>query len=146
MTTPNPSTNSANPPTVAIALVGHCTPDSYVLNNILRQVEPGLQGQRINSDAALAQAITQFDLFLVNRALDGEFSSETGIELIESLAKQSPHAVFLLISNFPEAQQAAVAAGALPGFGKSELGSSSTRQRLTAALAAAKSAHSTHKH
>jgi hypothetical protein len=32
----------------------------------------------------------------------------------------------MLVSNFPEAQAAALAAGALPGFGKKALGSATT--------------------
>ncbi len=41
----------------------------------------------------------------------------------------------MLISNFQDAQQEAVAAGAFPGFGKSQLYDDSTSERLRDALA-----------
>jgi hypothetical protein len=40
----------------------------------------------------------------------------------------------MLVSNYPEWQQAAIAAGALPGFGKAELNRAETREKLSAVL------------
>ena len=40
----------------------------------------------------------------------------------------------MLVSNYPEWQQAAIAAGALPGFGKAELNRAETREKLAAVL------------
>jgi hypothetical protein len=40
----------------------------------------------------------------------------------------------MMISNYPEAQQAAESAGALPGFGKREIGSAKVKERISAAL------------
>ena len=40
----------------------------------------------------------------------------------------------MLVSNYPEAQQQAVASGALPGFGKNALGRPETMTALRAAL------------
>jgi hypothetical protein len=40
----------------------------------------------------------------------------------------------MLVSNFPEAQKAALEAGAAPGFGKSSAGSAETAEKLRTAL------------
>jgi hypothetical protein len=45
-----------------------------------------------------------------------------GVEMIRTLRQTRPNLKMILVSNYPEAQQAAEAAGALPGFGKKELG------------------------
>ena len=40
----------------------------------------------------------------------------------------------MLVSNYADAQQAAVAAGAIEGFGKAELGADETEEKLRAVL------------
>jgi CheY-like chemotaxis protein len=70
------------------------------------------------------------DLILFNRELDYGFDSTVGVEVIGSLRSNHPTVPMMLVSNYAEAQQAAVAAGALPGFGKREIGSN----RVTALL------------
>ncbi|MGB0767835.1 MAG: hypothetical protein ACPGYV_09000, partial [Phycisphaeraceae bacterium] len=50
-------------------------------------------------------------------------------------ADDASAARMMLISDYPEAQQAAVEAGALPGFGKSHIADAKTRQRITDAIA-----------
>jgi len=66
--------------------------------------------------------------------LDGSFVAEGGIELIEQLAKYDATPKLMLISNFEESQQQAVAVGALQGFGKSELGRDATEDKLRKAI------------
>ena len=59
-----------------------------------------------------------FDLLLVNRILDADHTS--GLEVIKRL-KDTPASAstpVMLVSNLPDAQNQATAAGALPGFGK----------------------------
>lgn len=71
-----------------------------------------------------------FDLVLVNRILDRDGSE--GLAIIEKI-KADPRLAatpVMLITNFAEHQQAALAAGAEPGFGKSTLSSQETIQRL----------------
>jgi two-component system chemotaxis response regulator CheY len=55
-----------------------------------------------------------------------------GVELIERMKADPQLAAIpvMLLSDYPDAQQEAVAAGADPGFGKSDLASDSTRQKL----------------
>ena len=83
-----------------------------------------------------------FDLVLVNRKLDIDDSD--GLEIIERI-KADPQLAgtpCMLITNYAEHQQAAVAAGALAGFGKKELHAAATRQKLAQVLTPATSAAS----
>jgi hypothetical protein len=120
---------------VSVLLVGHCGPDSYALRSAVGRVVPGAQVEFVNDQRALDKKLAAADLVLVNRVLDGPFAARGGVELIALLAPVS-RARFLLISNYPEAQAAAVEAGALPGFGKAEMNSPAAQERLLGALAA----------
>lgn len=71
-----------------------------------------------------------FDLVLINRKLDADHSD--GLAIVEAI-KANPALAktpVMLVSNFSEAQTAAIAAGAEPGFGKAELSSAATREKL----------------
>lgn len=87
------------------------------------------------SDTLKALHDSQFDLVLINRKLDQDYTD--GIEilkLIKSDEKISSIPV-MLITNYPDHQDAAVALGALRGFGKLELDKPETFERLSAVLA-----------
>jgi two-component system chemotaxis response regulator CheY len=77
------------------------------------------------------------DLVLVNRVADADGSE--GIELIRAMQSDPKLASvpIILVSNLPDAQDEAVAAGAVPGFGKSDLSGSTARERIEAALGTA---------
>ena len=49
-------------------------------------------------------------------------------------SSHSPSLKMMLVSNYPEAQQEAIVAGALPGFGKREIGSRRVVDLLRTAL------------
>jgi hypothetical protein len=83
----------------------------------------------------LEAELSRASVLLVNRVLDGDFGTSSGIELIARLAKAENRPAMLLISNYPEAQQQAIAAGALPGFGKAELYNPRTAELLREAAA-----------
>jgi hypothetical protein len=122
-----------------IALVGHCGPDMSYLMLLVKSAAPGATIERINTGSSL-QTFTKLagGLLLVNRVLDGDFSDDDGIGLIErTLSAGGVRA--MLISNYEDAQAAAVRAGALPGFGKRDIGSAKARQALAAAIEAADS-------
>ncbi len=79
-------------------------------------------------------AAETYDLVLVNRIVDADGAE--GLEFIHRLQERSESAPpVMLVSNLPDAQQAAVAAGAVPGFGKSELTAPATFERLQPYLA-----------
>jgi two-component system chemotaxis response regulator CheY len=71
-----------------------------------------------------------FDLVLVNRVTDADGSR--GLDLVRDL-NGGPTPV-MLVSNYPEAQEQAVSLGALPGFGKSDLGLPAVHERLKRVL------------
>jgi two-component system chemotaxis response regulator CheY len=105
-----------------ILSVGQCSADHWVIE---RTLEQSVQADVVPADTAtealelLRQA--PFDLVFVNRVLDSDGSA--GIDLIKRIKgdeklRQLP---VMLISNYDDAQQDAIEAGALPGFGKAGL-------------------------
>jgi len=86
------------------------------------------------ADAFSKLKASPFDLVLVNRKLDVDYSD--GLEVIRQL-KANPETAALpvmLITNYPEHQDAATAIGAIRGFGKLEFEKPETRQRLSEVL------------
>lgn len=123
-------------PITRIALVGHCGFDSGSLSRFASEVAPDAEIVRINDQASLDEATEPETLLLINRVLDGRFTiGGSGIELIREIAAQAESVPTMLVSNFAESQKEAEAAGALPGFGKSQVGDPATRQRIADALA-----------
>ncbi len=117
-----------------IVLVGHCAADSSLLKSALSRVVPNAQFLRVNNDAGLASNRREAALWLVNRALDGDFRARDGIEMIADTLKTPGGPTCLLVSNHADAQRDAVAAGAQQGFGKSALYADSTVAALRNAL------------
>jgi hypothetical protein len=119
-----------------VALVGHCGADSSYLRLAVACAEPGVQIVMADDDAELKNVLDQgADLILFNRQLDYGFEETEGSAVIGKLSRYYPKTRMMLVSNYPDAQAAAVAAGALPGFGKRELGSPRVTQLLKDALA-----------
>lgn len=112
------------------AAVGHCVPDAAMLRGAVRRVHPNASFVEVADDAGLGALRGTGAVRLVNRALDGDFSAEDGLELIRRELEADPSGLFLLVSNFPEAQAAAVALGARRGFGKSQLHAPETTEAL----------------
>jgi CheY-like chemotaxis protein len=111
--------------------VGQCGPDhssirSYFTRNF------GCEVVQVDDAAgALAELKGgQFDLVLVNRKLDCDYSD--GIEVIRAIkADQETASVpVMLVTNYPEHQEAAIAVGAVRGFGKLEFQKPETRARV----------------
>lgn len=123
-------------PIERVALVGHCGFDSGSLSRFAKAFAPGAKVLRVNNQKDLDKVAGPATLLLVNRVLDGRFDvGGSGIELIKTVAGQADASPTMLVSNYEDAQQEAVAAGALPGFGKSHVGDSATKQRIVEALA-----------
>ena len=78
----------------------------------------------------------RYDLVLINRVLDLDGSS--GLDLLRTLKEAADESLaataIILVSDYPEAQQAAQELGAAPGFGKASLYSPATFARLKALL------------
>ena len=118
-----------------VVLVGHCGPDTSYLR---MAVTSALRGATVLAaddaqelSALLADGV---DLLLFNRELGWGFDENEGVDVIRSLRARHPNVKMMLVSNFPEAQAAALSAGALPGFGKREIGTPRVTQLLREAM------------
>jgi CheY-like chemotaxis protein len=115
--------------------VGQCGPDHSTIRAYLTRNFDCEVVQAHNADDALAQLNSgRFDLILVNRKLDADYSD--GIDVIRQL-KSNPATAgvpVMLVTNYPEHQDAAMAAGAIRGFGKLEYDKPETRDKLAALL------------
>jgi len=130
--TPKP-TPEKNPDTAPrLALVGHCTPDAFALTSAIKGALPKAQIDRLDSHEGVAQAADEYDLLLVNRVLDGDFPDTSGIALIGALSAAGART--MLISNYPESIEQSVRAGAVPGFGKTDMRSDKAAEALRGAL------------
>ena len=118
-----------------VALVGHCGPDSSFLRIAVSRAERDIQVVSVDDDSDLKRLLNEgVDLLLLNRQLDYGFDEDEGVALIRRLRAAYPHVKTMLVSNYPEAQAAAVAEGALPGFGKREIGTPRVGELLREAL------------
>jgi len=115
-----------------LALVGHCTPDSFALTSAIKGAIPGASIDRLDAHDRVAEDAGSYDLLLVNRVLDGDFPDTSGIALIGALSASGVRT--MLISNYPESIDESVRAGAAPGFGKSEMRSDRAARALREAL------------
>jgi two-component system, chemotaxis family, chemotaxis protein CheY len=120
-----------------ILLVGHCGPDNSYLRMVLKRAIDGVEIKAADDSAEFSKALQteQFDLVLFNRELGYGFDPAQGVEAIRVLKVGQPNLRTMLISNYPDAQKEAVAAGALPGFGKREMTSPRVAELLRNAVA-----------
>ncbi|MGD9722040.1 MAG: response regulator [Pirellulales bacterium] len=115
--------------------IGQCGMDHAAIR---RLIEDGFDAEVAQAqdaaDAVRQLRETPFDLVLVNRVLDADGSD--GLSIIEQIKSDAKLAAIpvMLVTNFPEYQERAVAAGAEPGFGKAGLYSGETADRLAAYL------------
>jgi len=111
--------------------VGQCSPDrAGIKSAITRRFDADIDHVMFVDDALEAMRLARYDLVLVNRRIFDDDSD--GLELIRR-SKADPALApvpIMMVSNYPEAQQAAIAAGAEPGFGKSQLHEPVTHERL----------------
>lgn len=120
-----------------IGLVGHCGPDASYLMLAAKKAVPAAEVVRIDDDTALDAFLAGGGegLLLVNRVLDGEFGGDSGIELIRRLRQSHATVALMLVSNFDSAQEEAIQAGAMRGFGKREIGGAKVNELIKNAFA-----------
>lgn len=119
-----------------VALIGHCGPDSSFLRLAVQKAGRDVKVVAADTAEELQKVIDDgVSLLLFNRVLDFGFEEEEGVEVIRRLRAQHPELKMMLVSNYPESQTQAVEAGALPGFGKREIGSARVTELLREALA-----------
>ena len=118
-----------------IALVGHCGPDSSYLRMVVNKAAPGARILMADDQSELNDVLGQdVDLVLFNRELGYGFQDKLGVDAIKRLRALKPDLRMMLVSNYADAQAQAVANGALPGFGKREIGSARVLELLRAAI------------
>jgi two-component system, chemotaxis family, chemotaxis protein CheY len=111
--------------------VGQCGFDHASISRLIeRHFAAKVLGADSVEDALAIMRQGPCDLVLVNRQLDRDGSD--GLEIVRQLKADAQLAgtPVMLVSNYPEAQASAIAAGAEPGFGKRDLASDQTRERL----------------
>jgi two-component SAPR family response regulator len=118
-----------------VGLVGHCRPDSSHLTMAVTAAVPDAKVIRVTDDHGVDQLLKDgVDLLLVNRKMEHGYAEEIGTDYIRRLREKNPNVKMMLISNFPDAIEESVGLGALAGFGKNELLTPATKQKLQDAL------------
>lgn len=115
--------------------VGQCGPDHATIRSYLTRHFDCEIVQAHGADDTLSRLKSgEFHLVLVNRKLDADYSD--GIEIIRKIKADADiaHVPVMLVTNYSEHQEAAVAVGAIHGFGKLEYERSETRAKLAAVL------------
>jgi two-component system chemotaxis response regulator CheY len=115
--------------------VGQCGPDHATIRRYLTDhFECEIVQTHGLSDTLAELRTSHFDLVLINRKLDADYSD--GIEILREIkAAEVAHVPVMIITNYADHQEAAVAAGAQRGFGKLEFHDPATREKLAAVLA-----------
>lgn len=114
--------------------IGQCNPDHSRITALCeKHFEAAIETADSHAEATQMAVSKTYDLILVNRVLDATGSG--GLDIIKELvADEKFTAPLMLVSNYPESQAEAVAAGAVQGFGKAELDKPSTLEMLGAYL------------
>ncbi|MCH2125174.1 MAG: response regulator [Pirellulaceae bacterium] len=122
--------------TTRVLDIGNCSPDHASIRSLLDTSFGAQVVQAHGLEDALEQLANQsFALILVNRKLDRDYSD--GLDVIKEIkaCEKFAEMPIMMITNFAEHQAKAVEAGALEGFGKLELASQATQEKLAAVLA-----------
>lgn len=119
-----------------ILSVGQCSFDGPAIASRLKSAFDATVVHADTADDARDDAAAEpFDLILINRILDA--TGEDGVALLRELktgsAAETP---IMLVSNYEDAQERAVRAGAQPGFGKNNLGETGMLAAVRAVLGA----------
>ena len=110
--------------------IGNCAMDHGAIRALIEREFDAELVQCHDQQSALKQLKqTSVDLVLINRKLDRDGSD--GLAILKQLTSEhGPALPVMLITNYEEYQQIAEDHGAVPGFGKAELTSATTRERL----------------
>ena len=130
MSLPDPSDHVKQ----TVISVGQCGYDNSRIRSLIRSIDSTVEIKETDSHQETMEVLASLGeaaLVLVNRVFDMDGSS--GMDLISQLkSKESEFAAIpvMLVSNYEKSQAEAIANGAIPGFGKSELQSVETRQKM----------------
>ena len=121
--------------TKIVLSVGQCRPDHAAITHFLSSnFDVQILATDLYDDTVRVLSEKSVDLVLINRKLDADYSD--GMAILKTIKEdpQTNQIPVMLISNFPDAQEAAVDAGAMYGFGKAELNSPDTVERVRGIL------------
>jgi two-component system chemotaxis response regulator CheY len=122
-------------PAKRVLSVGQCGADHGSISASLRRsFDVDVASADDAAEALRRLEAEKFDLVLVNRVFD--LDGSPGVDFIRQVKQANSPVPVMLVSNYPDAQQEAVKAGALPGFGKAALGEPATLSALRRALGA----------
>ncbi|MBL8828350.1 MAG: hypothetical protein JNM18_15320 [Planctomycetaceae bacterium] len=120
---------------VQVLDVGQCMPDHAAIRRLIETnfAAEVVQTDQLDDTLAVLRG-GKFALVLINRKLDLDYSD--GLKILtaikaEPALRETP---VMLITNYAEHQQTAIAAGAVAGFGKAQLGDPATIEKLAAYL------------
>lgn len=111
--------------------VGNCGPDFGSMSRFLTKNFDVVMDQAHGPDDTVAKLRAGgYSLVLINRKLDQDYSD--GTEILKTIKADANLAdvPVMIITNYAEHQDAAVALGAERGFGKLEYGNPETLERL----------------
>lgn len=114
--------------------VGQCPPDHASLKALAEKAGAEVTKVALPREAMDLMKTEKFDLVFVNRKIDADYTD--GLELIKMM-QQNEHTKntpVMLISNYGDAQAEAVSHGAIPGFGKNDIGTQPALDRVMNAL------------
>jgi DNA-binding NtrC family response regulator len=112
--------------------VGQCGYDDSRIAQVVRKALGAFVQRAHSADEARRLLTTnQYALVLANRQFD---AGGSGLDLIAELKRSGVTTPLMLVSDYADAQARAVANGALPGFGKSAIGSPDVIKTLQAAV------------
>ena len=116
--------------------IGNCSPDHTAIRGMLeRSFDAEVTQAHGWQDASQQLEQQDFDLVLVNRVLD--IGGGDGLEIVRQIKsdERTSSIPVMLITNFDEYHDKAVAEGAIRGFGKRAIGAPQTVELLSGILA-----------
>jgi CheY-like chemotaxis protein len=116
--------------------IGQCEPDSAALARFLtKHFDVSIDRAALPDEALGKMRSDRYDLVLINRKLDADYSD--GTEILKAIKGDDDLArtPVMVVSNYEEAQREAAALGAEYGFGKLEYAKPEVVERLKPFLA-----------
>ncbi len=129
--------SSDEPHVKRVLSIGQCGVDHASISRFLRdRFDAEVQSADDGDEAVEQLSAGAFDLVLVNRVLDR--TGGDGLAVVENLMADPGrgNTPVMLVTNFPDWQQRAVALGAVAGFGKADLHSPAAADRVAPYLTA----------
>lgn len=114
--------------------VGQCPPDHNALKSFAEQAGAEVTKVALPRDAMDLLRTEKFDLVFVNRKIDADYTDGTELIKMMKAEEQTKDIPVMLISNYGDAQAEAVSLGAVPGFGKNDIGNPAALERIQSAL------------